>query len=472
MTVGMLYSRWQQLRDQGQPVTPEDVCRDYPHFLEQLRELIRSGEVLFEIHGHSAAVESVATLPKDDPLDHSPATSSTLDASTSSISSSEMSEPGPTVSHHLPVQQRGETLVKPDIQGFEILSLLGMGGMGEVYKAKKIGFNITYALKIIRRDRVGLSAVERFRKEAEAMAKLEHPHIVRFFDVGVSETEDRPLYLTMRLLVGKTLAVRLGEWQNNLVKSVELMIKICSAVAYIHEQGMLHRDIKPGNVLFDEQDNPYVSDFGLVKETMLERPGQPRADESSLGPGIVAGQIREIPPTLPLTGIDTVLGTPPYMSPEQLAGNQSRLTPPSDVYALGVMLYELTVGHRPFRGSTVAEMRRLHATAEVALPSRHNVSFDSALEHILLKCLAWKPEDRYATAGELLRALEQWQRVQQDNRGPRIDRIPRKHRQGLSLALTVALLGIVSTAAFVLLSNNVSVHAEKTNIISDHYVVC
>ncbi len=356
-----------------------------------------------------------------------------------------VSGPLRTVTHALATSMRTAASA-PLIPGFEVLAFLGGGGMGEVYKVKKIGFNITYALKIIRQDRTRHQSVERFRKEAEAMTKLDHPHIVRVFEVGTGEDENP--YLTMRLLPGDTLARRITEWQGNIPKSIELMRKICSAVSYIHQRGLLHRDIKPGNVLFDDQANPYLSDFGLVKDTL---DGEATSTINASIPNTT-----EAENTPGLTGAGSVLGTPEYMSPEQLAGDQTSIGPPSDVFALGVMLHELIVGNRPSTGSGVTQLREAQEP-RVSPSLDESLLLDPTLKRIILKSLAANPADRYANASELGEALANWQ-------APRITK-----RNRLLHRVWIIALGLLAAGALLLaMKQQASKNPENPNIADSH----
>ena len=209
---------------------------------------------------------------------------------------------------------------------YEIRGELGSGAMGIVYKARQISLNRTVALKMIR---AGMLAREeelrRFQNEAEAVARLDHPHIVPIYEVGA---HDGKRYFSMKLIGGPCLSRTLSVYTANPQKAAKLMLTIAEAVHHAHQRGILHRDLKPSNILLDEQGQPHVSDFGLAKE--VEGDGS-------------------------LTESGAVLGTPAYMAPEQAAGNKRLVTTLSDVHGLGGILYALLTSKPPFGGNSVVD---------------------------------------------------------------------------------------------------------------------
>jgi hypothetical protein len=285
--------------------------------------------------------------------------------------------------------RRGADRPLPTIPGYTVVRWLGGGGMGDVYEVVDQTNNVTFALKMVRADRPTPGFAARFRQEVRAMMDLHHPNIARIYHDD--EVNGRP-YFIMRFVRGGTLANRLPELRADPRAAVRLLVKVIDAVEYLHRQGQVHRDLKPTNILLDESGEPILSDFGLVKElTDLTGPGDggPVADaatsldgETQTGPTLVDS---------PNTRTGARLGTYAYMSPEQATGDVRRVGPASDVWALGVILYELLTGVRPDRE---------------AVPSATGV--DPELDRIVLKCLATDPADRYPSAAGLAAELRAW----------------------------------------------------------------
>jgi len=275
----------------------------------------------------------------------------------------------------------------PHIKGYDVRRPLGQGGMGEVYEAvDRLG--MTYALKMIRFDCFRTGTLERFRQEARAMVPLRHPNVVRIY--SFDETDDGP-YFTMEYLPDRTLEDRKGSFVGKPREAVLLMIQIVDAVAYLHARGLVHRDLKPLNILFKET-TPYVADLGLVK--LLGEPDDSRRDSPFLAAdtddALTNQQTRPQHDTASIPGESKgVLGTLDYMAPELFAG-QPRVSRQSDIWALGIILHELVHGLRPkLRPTTLANV-------------------DPALQAIIDRCLAPLPENRYPSANDLLTDLKRW----------------------------------------------------------------
>jgi WD40 repeat protein len=268
----------------------------------------------------------------------------------------------------------------PTVRGYEILGVLGHGGMGIVYRARQISLNRLVALKLLRRTEE--DAWVRFRVEAEAVALLEHPHIVHIHEVGGLDGDfaDCP-YMALELMEGGSLARRLDGAPLPPRRAAELVETLAGAIQFAHQQGILHRDLKPGNVLLTEGGVPKISDFGLAK----------RLDEGALGQ----------------TPTGAILGTPSYMPPEQATG-QGGGGVTTDVYALGAMLYELLTGRPPFCGATALETLEQVRSQDPVPPSRLQPTVPRDLETICLKCLRKEPDQRYASAQALADDLHRY----------------------------------------------------------------
>jgi WD40 repeat protein len=264
---------------------------------------------------------------------------------------------------------------------YELLGEIGRGGMGVIYKAHQPELNRIVALKVIHAVRHSGEAVrKRFQAEVKVAARLSHPNLVPIFDVGVMD--GCPCF-SMEFFSGGTLADRLAQPGTPLDQSVMLLVKVARAVFHAHQHGVLHRDLKPANILLDADGEPHVADFGLAKEM---------GSDSDL------------------TRSESALGSPNYMSPEQAAGRSNSLTVATDIYSLGVILYQLLTGRLPFLADTPVETMRLVAESEPLRPSAIAASVDRDLETICLKCLEKEPARRYRTADEFADDLERWLR--------------------------------------------------------------
>jgi len=272
---------------------------------------------------------------------------------------------------------------------YRLDELLGQGGMGAVYRATHLLIERPVAVKVLSQRLVtDESARERFRREARAAGRLQHTNAVAVTDFG--ETRDGLVYLVMELLEGRPLREVLArESPLDAARAVSLMMQISAAVEAAHEAGIIHRDLKPGNIfLVQRPDSPYivkVLDFGIAK----------------LAASDVAGGDGNFIDTL--TGTGVMIGTPRYMSPEQCDGAQ--LTPASDVYSLGVILYEMLTGQTPFTGATPLSLALKHSSESPRPPRELVASIPPALEAVVLHALEKKPEERAGDAGEFRREL-------------------------------------------------------------------
>jgi WD40 repeat protein/predicted Ser/Thr protein kinase len=264
---------------------------------------------------------------------------------------------------------------------YDLLEEVGRGGQGIVYRARQRSLKRIVAMKVIPFGHWNTeSHVKRFRFEAEAAAGLDHPNLVPIYEVGA---HDGWCYFTMKFIAGRRLDAVIARQPLAARRAATLLAKLARAVHYAHQRGVLHRDIKPGNILVDAQDEPHLTDFGLAKFT---------ADESTV------------------TKTTDVLGTPAYMSPEQAAGGACDATTAADVYALGAVFYEMLTGRAPFTGTSAIEVIRWVTEREPQRPSQLHPALNRDLETICLKCLEKKPEKRYASALVLAEETERWLR--------------------------------------------------------------
>jgi serine/threonine protein kinase/tetratricopeptide (TPR) repeat protein len=266
-----------------------------------------------------------------------------------------------------------------ELGDYELLEEIGRGGQGVVFRARQKSLNRTVALKVISLGQWASKAhLKRFRREAEAAASLDHPCIVPIYEV---DERDGSCYFSMKFVEGGQLDEVTRRTPMPIRRAVELIAKVARTVHYAHEHGILHRDIKPGNILLDANGEPHLTDFGLAR--LVE-------SESSV------------------TQTLDVLGTPSYMAPEQAVGNNAAVSNVTDVYGIGAVLYQLLTGHPPFAGGTTYETIKLLEDTEPRQPRLLNPKIDRDLSTICLKCLEKDPKRRYSSALALAGDLERW----------------------------------------------------------------
>jgi serine/threonine protein kinase/WD40 repeat protein len=290
----------------------------------------------------------------------------------------------------------------PSIPGYELLGEIGRGGMGVVYKARHRGLNRLVALKVMQgRGPADIGETQRFRAEALALAQVRHPNVVAVHDFGT--VGDRP-YLALELIEGGTLADRLkGEPQPPRLVA-HLLIQLADGVQAIHEQGIVHRDLKPANILLQSGDCGLRSAQSQTEDRAATSAVSQSASRTR--PAVIPkiadfGLSRRLDGAMGLTLPGSVLGTPAYMAPEQASGHADQIAQATDVYALGVILYELLIGRVPLRGASVAATLDLVRWQEPVPPRRLQPGVPADLETICLKCLHKESEKRYGSARAL-----------------------------------------------------------------------
>jgi serine/threonine protein kinase/Tfp pilus assembly protein PilF len=281
----------------------------------------------------------------------------------------------------MPRRKHGTPPVKmlADFGDYELLGEIGRGGQGIVYRAHQKSLNRTVALKVIGLGPWATEAhLKRFRREAEAAANLDHPLIVPIHEVGEREG---CCYFSMNFIEGGQLDEVVRRTPISIRQVAELIAKLARTVHYAHEHGILHRDIKPGNILLDAKGEPHLTDFGLARLVEAEST---------------------------VTRTLEVMGTPSYMAPEQAAGNNAAIGKATDVYGLGAVFYELLSGHPPFAGGTTFETVRMVLDTEPRQPRLWNRKISRDLSTVCLKCLEKDPKRRYSSALALAEDLEHW----------------------------------------------------------------
>ncbi len=371
-----LLVRWEELRKHGKDVTAEELCPDDPSLHEPLRQRIRQR---LRVHALLDTGGAAETRPEREP----------------------------------------ESV---RVAGYEILSELGRGGMGVVYKARQTDLDRVVALKVIRSGGASAGELARFRTEARALAGLRHPNILQIHELGTHDG-DRP-YLALEYAGGGNLARSLAGSPREPRAAAALAETLARATHAAHQCGIVHRDLKPANVLLTDDGTPKVADFGLAK---------------SFGGG--SSQTR--------TG--EVMGTPSYMAPEQAEGRLRDIGPATDVYALGAILYELLTGRPPFRGATPLDTLEQVRFQEPLPPSQLQPKLPRDLETVCLKCLQKEAGLRYgsalALADDLRRFLnDEPVRARPPSAAYRFRKFARRNK-ALTAFVAALALGVAGTSA-------------------------
>ena len=323
-----------------------------------------------------------------------------------------------------PTPQRGSRDLPKRLGQYELLEVLGQGGMGVVYRARQYSVDKIMrdvALKLVRTDHwygvedtQSSALLARFREETWFTSQLEHPHIVTVYDVGQIDGLD---FFSMQLINGTDLSSVVKSQHPSYRKIAETLIPVARAISFAHAKGIVHRDLKPSNILLDSQLIPYIADFGLAKSTTVNSD---------------------------LTQTGQILGTAGYMAPEQAAGEYKKIGPSADIYGLGGLLYFCLTGQAPFVAENVLDALVQVLESEPVPPRTLNKQIPRSLELICMRCLEKKPEDRYANAKEVAEDLERFLHgLPTHAKAPTvIDRVRRFGRRSPVIASHLGALGL------------------------------
>ncbi len=316
------------------------------------------------------------------------------------------------------------------IDHYEIIHLLGHGGMNRVYLARDISNQREVVLKFPNEDLIGNIAVfERYKREAEIGNRLHHPHVQHLLNCGEKHSDE---YLVVEYIKGRTLRTVLEEHAPNplpVAEAIRITLQICDALAYCHAQGVFHRDIKPENIMVQEDGDIKIIDFGIA---------------------LLEGARR-----VTWRGLSGTVGTPDYMSPEQLKGERGMAA--SDLYAVGVMLYEMLCGHTPFEGENIFAIMNQHVSQDPPSILLTNPQLSPALATVVMRAIRRDPEKRYKSVSDFLhdlRNLEEVKPVHYEPEPPRLNRAGRTVITTTLLIIAICLL-IVALGFLVQFVHNV-----------------
>ena len=324
---------------------------------------------------------------------------------------------------------------------FELLEQAGRGGMGVVFKARQTDLERTVALKMILSSRLASpEEVRRFQQEAKAAARLRHPNIVGIHQVGQINGQH---YFTMDYIGGHSLAKLLEAGPLPPDQAAQCLLSVARAVHFLHDQGIVHRDLKPSNILLDERGQPFVTDFGLARVF---------SDDAAR------------------TETGAILGTPSYMAPEQARGDSAAISPRTDVYSLGAVLYEMLTGRPPFREENQLNTLMQVLEGEPTLPNRLNRGVPAELQRICMFCLEKSPAGRYASAAALADDLERYLRREPLSVRPvgirqTLRRWSRRQPALVAHGAGLLLTGLVVQVKFMLSGTDLPLHLQIMGIL-------
>jgi serine/threonine protein kinase len=339
-------------------------------------------------------------------------------------------------------QDNGEPEAPTQLPGFRIDGVIGHGGMGSVYLARQLSLDRAVALKVMSRTWASDAVfVARFIREAYAAAQLNHPNVVQIYDIGELHGTR---YFSMEYVVGSSLSEVLKK-QGRLdpETAVGYILQAARGLKHAHDRGIIHRDIKPDNLLLDENGTVKVADLGLVKTPELSRFQDRLAERDA---GSEPSGLHTLPPDM--TGVRMALGTPAYMAPEQCR-DASTVDHRADIYSLGCTLYALVTGKQPFAAKSAFSLMKKHAHEEMVPPEQFNPRLPKEVSAVIRRMMAKKPCERYADMGEVIRILELWLGVQatgakfvpRDDQVLEVERLASEFRKTPAAQLRQKLLG-------------------------------
>lgn len=433
----------------GEILSASEYCDRFPQWSDDITRLVEVHEVLGRLADFETTTHGGLNPGDDEPAAGRPAGIKLSADATPADSQSDRTLVTATCGAVASAPARtGRT--SPTIPGYALLEEIGRGGMGVVYRARHLGLDRIVALKMIRDSALAATGVrERFRTEAQAVAKLQHPNIVQIFEYG--EHEGLPFF-SLEFVAGGSLEERLRQGRPSVEETLRLLLPLAGALDHAHQNGIVHRDLKPANILLGEcsasvADGASRGDFGDGSRAS-DGGGTSRTSNSSVSSGGVQPKItdfglaKSLAHSHGVTLSEAIVGTGAYMSPEQAWGKSRDVGPASDLFAFGVILYEALTGTSPFRAASLAltlDQIRFHTPPA---PSSLNPDVSADLDHICLRCLEKEPANRYPSARELANDLE---RV---CRGESISRVRRRGASGLGAWLSVVLTAVCAVGLF------------------------